>query len=207
MSGLELEPLGREIVHPVTGEILDLENESVEGLAERVVDLQDYRERIGNFDRALNDALLERLDADASWTMRVGDPTGDRQFEIKAASPSAGTELYPPDALERELRVLVERGIISELAASKALKRQVIATLTVPLDLDLKDVAKAIDGNTYEYDGRDLEFVSCDQRQVSVVSGINALRKSPVIAEALDAAMVVQSPPTRRVKVTVRNRL
>jgi hypothetical protein len=206
MTGQELEPLTRDVIHPVTGEILDLAQESVEGLAGRVVDLQETREALAVFDRALSDALLDHLDRGANWTLRVGEPTDDRQIEIKAASPSAGTEAYPPDALERELRTLVDRGTISEQAAGKALKRQVVLTLDVPLSLVLSETAKGLAEISIEHCGEEMSVVNVDQRQVSVVSGINALRKFPVVAEALDAAMVVQSPPARRVRVTVKTR-
>ena len=90
MSGLDLEPLGREIVHPVTGELLDLHSESLEQLADRDRELQAHRGRLDEFAEALSNALLAHLDGAAEWTQRVGDPTGEFQYENKAASPTAG---------------------------------------------------------------------------------------------------------------------
>ena len=207
MTGLELEPIGREVVHPLTGEILDLASESVEGLAERVVDLQEHRERVGDFDQALSDALLAHLDRSATWTQRVGDPTGERQLEIKAASPSAGTESYPPDALGVALDEMTAADLISETAASNALQRRLVLELGIPWAANPSEMAKAVkDAVGIQVAGVDVTVVKAEPVSRVSAAGVKALRKIPGVGAVLDGVLVTQDPPKRRVKVTVRTR-
>jgi hypothetical protein len=207
MTGLELEPLGREIVHPVTGEILDLSSESVERLAELTVDLQKDRENIAAFDQALSDALLAHLDRSALWTQRVGDPTGDVQYELKAPSPTAGTESYRLDLLHDALSLLIDAGVISETAASGAMQRRLVLELDVPWRADLPNMAAAVkDAIGITVADIEVKVARAEPSCQPSVAGIKALRKIPGAGAALDEALVAQDPPRRRVKVTVKTR-
>lgn len=207
MTGLELEPIGRDVVHPLTGEILDLASESVRDLAERVVDLQEHRQRIGDFDQALSDALLDHLDRSAQWTQRVGDLMAGRQLEIKAPSPSAGTESYPPDALVVALDELTGANLISEDAASKALQRRLVLELDIPWAADPSEMAKAVkDAAGIQVAGVDVTVVKAEPVSRVSAAGVKALRKIPGVGVVLDGALVTQDPPKRRVKVTVKTK-
>ena len=208
MSGLDLEPLGREIVHPVTGELLDLSSESLEQLADRDRELQAHRGRLDEFAEALSDALLAHLDSAAEWTQRVGDPTGGFQYEIKAASPTAGTEGYLEDVLEEKLQALIAAETVKPSAASKALKRHLLLTLAVPWTADLEDLARAVGDPeaVIEVNGVTVEVVKAEASRRTVAAGINALRKVPGTSEALDAAKVYRPAPPRKARVTVKMR-
>jgi hypothetical protein len=204
---LDLEPLGREIVHPVTGEILNLSGESIERLAELTVDLQKDRESIAAFDQALSDALLAHLDRSALWTQRVGEPTDDVQYELKAPSPTAGTESYPPDRLGSALDDLVGADVISEDAASNALQRRLLLELEVPWGANLSEMAKAVkDAIGITVADVDVKVARAEPSCRPSASGIKALRKIPGAVATLDEALVTQDPPKRRVKVTVKTK-
>jgi hypothetical protein len=208
MSSLELEPVGREVVHPVTGELLDLASESVERLAELTVDLQADRTNLNAFELAVSDALVDRLDRSAQWTLRVGDPTGDRQYEVKAPSPTAGTTAYLDDVLESELQTLVIAGTITPDAASNACKRHLVLTLAAPWGVRLQDLADSVTApeTVIEIGGVTVDVVKADASVKAATAGINALRKVPGTSDALDAATTSQPAPPRRARVTVKGR-
>jgi hypothetical protein len=202
---LDLEPIGREIVHPITGELLDLSSLTFEHLAHLGRDMQVYRERVTEFEEALSDALLAHLDASAEWTQRVGSPTDEVQLEIKAPSPEAGTEAYLEDVLEEKLHALIMAETITPSAASKACKRQLMLTLGVPWDANLQDLAGTVKDPqaVIQIAGVRVDVVKADASVRAVAAGIKALRKIPGTADALDAAKVYHAPPSRKARVTV----
>jgi hypothetical protein len=205
---LDLEPIGREIFHPFTGELLDLSSMTLEHLAHLSRDMQAYREQITEFEEALSDALLAHLDASAEWTQRVGSPTDEVQLEIKAPSPAAGTEGYLEDVLEGKLQTLVGAETITPSAASKACKRQLVLTLGVPWDANLQDLAETVKDPeaVIQIAGVRVDVVKADASVKYATAGINALRKVPGTAEALDAAKVDKPAPPRKARVTVKGR-
>lgn len=191
---------GQALMHPVTGEVIDLRHASLAQIAEMAVETQDIGARLRDFQQELNDALLDHLDQNAMWTMRVGD------IEITAKSPSAGTTVYPSGDLERELTALVERGTITLDAAGKALKRQVTLTLDIPLHLPLKETADGLSRITVSLGENELPIAKVDYDARSVDSGIKALRKVPGTAAALDRAMATKPVGERRAKVVVKEK-
>ncbi len=202
--GVELQHRDSQVVHPVTGELLNLDGESPLGLALLASEAQDYRAALADFERALGDRLLEHLDASAKWTMRVGEPTDDVQFEITAPSPTAGTESYPVDTLETQLRLLIDNRTITPDAASGACKRHLVLTLEVPWGVDVHALAENAKGVRFHIAGSDVAVLKADVALKAVAAGITALRKVPGTANALDAARRITPAGVRKVKVTMK---
>lgn len=190
------------VVDRTTGEVLDLADASDEQLARFCTNAQDLREELADAEAQVHRELVARLDRNASWTLRVGDPTGEAQWEITAPSPSAGTESYPPVDLERELRALVERGTITSDAARTALKRTVTLVVAPEWDADLDDLVDIV--NTSEdvrIAGVPVTIVSAAADRKSVAAGVKALRKVPGTGAALDRAKLPLPGNSRRPKV------
>jgi hypothetical protein len=200
----ELAPATPTVLDRVTGELLAVRDANTETLAAFMVHQQQLRGELADAEAIVNNALLERLDRGAVWTVRVGDPT-TLQYELSAPSPTAGTDSYPPDALETELRALVERGTITPHAAGKALKRQVTLVLDVPLNLPLKETAEGLKRVTISLGENVLPVVKVDYAASAVKAGIAALRKVSGTVAALDRTKVTATP-SRRVKVVVKER-
>jgi hypothetical protein len=200
----EIATTSRDLVDWSNGEVVNLDDASTERLAELVTNLQEVRQALGETEQAVSAELVARCDAEASWTLRVGDPKDGRQWEIKTASPTAGTAVYPPDMLETELRALVARGTITADAAAKALRRQVTLTLDIPLDLPLKETAEGL-GQITIFHGEDaLPIAKSDSSMAAVAAGINALRKVPGTVAGLERAKRVEPVGARRAKVTLK---
>lgn len=70
--------------------------------------------------RALGNELIERMDRQASWTMR------EPGVEVKAPSPAAGTVTWAGEKLEEILGVLVEEGVIDREAKVRAVWPEVV---------------------------------------------------------------------------------
>jgi hypothetical protein len=192
-----------EIADP-NGEVIDVAAASTERLGLFCADLADHRERLADAERLVSEELVARLDRQALWTLRVGDPTGPRQFEIKAPSPDAGTEAYDPRLLEVELKTLLERNIIVEEAARAALERTLTITVAVPLDADLDAMEKAVrNAAGIEVAGVAVEPKSAVAGRSPKLGAISKLRKVAGTGAALDRAKLVPSPPARRAKVSV----
>jgi hypothetical protein len=191
-------------IHPITGEIWALAETPLPDLATFMVELQGHRDKLRAWEDRINGHLLAYLDAGASWTVRVGDPH-TVQYELTAPSPTAGVDVYPPDALETELRALVERGTITPDAAGKALKRQVTLVLDIPLNLPLKETADGLKRITISLGENELPVVKMDYAASAVKAGIAALRKVKGAVAGLDRAKTT-STPSRRVKVTEKTR-
>jgi hypothetical protein len=203
----ELATRAVEVTHPVTGEVLNLAEESLEQLAEMIVDLQEHRVRLADFERAVSDVMVAYLDRSALWTMRVGDPTGARQLEIKAPSPEAGQAAYPVDALVPMLKSLIADGVISPDAASKACARQLTLSLEVPWDADLTELADTVKGAVgIQIAGVAVDVVAASPVEKPIQAGIKALRKIPGAVDELDRVKVTldQGPRRATVKVKVR---
>lgn len=185
-----------------TGEIVALKDASVEALAAYMTELRLVREQQAEAESQISDELCRRLDRSACWTQHVQGPNGE-VWEIKAPSPTAGTEAYPPERLEEELRALVETGVINEEAANSALRRTVALEIGLPWDADPQVVADALrDAVRIEIAGHEVQVLSAAPMRKTVASGITKLRKIPGTQEALDRACVTTDPPKRRVKVT-----
>jgi hypothetical protein len=194
---------GKEVADPGplvpdfrTGEVLSLRDSSTEELAVYVDALQQLHVEMGHAERAVSEELLARLDRDANWTWRGGG------FEVTAPSPEAGTTTYLADALEGELRALIERGTISELAASKACQRHLALELEVPWSADHRALAQKVKKAVgIQVGGVDVQVRLAEARTKVAKAGITALRKISGTGAALDRAMSKQDAPTRKARV------
>jgi hypothetical protein len=198
---------GTELFVPTTGEIVDLRTAPTEELAAVDAGLQDTQVQIGEAKGAISDELVARLDRSAAWTLLVGDPTGDRQFEIKAPSPAAGADVYAPDLLREALNELVDADTISEEAAAKALQRRLVLELSVPWDADLSALAETVkDAVGIQIAGVEVDVVHSASAARVVAAGVKALQKIPGMSGVLSRARVDQPPAARRATVKVKVR-
>lgn len=204
---VDLVPRTAQVAHPVTGELLSLAEESLEQLAVIVVGLQEHRARVADFERDVNEVMVAHLDRAASWTVRVGDPRGERQFEIKAPSPEAGQAVYPVDELVPALKALIAADAITPEAASKACGRQLTLSLAVPWDADLDELAETVKGAIgIQIAGVEVDVAAATPVVKPLQVGIKALCKIPGVAKKLDEVKVTpeQGPRRATVKVKVR---
>lgn len=196
------------ILDRMHGEIVDVKDATTERLAQAVSNMQELRRDLAEEERIISDELLNRLDREARWTISVGDPRDGRVWVIKAPSPDAGTTIYPPDALEHELRELVNRRTITADAAASALKRTVTIELDVPLSLTmpLADVARELKELTIKGpEDVDLTVARTDYARKSVDGGIKKLAKVPGTGAALArAAQTVE--PARKATVKLEEK-
>lgn len=181
------------------GEILDLRAASTERLAQCIDEMNELRARLRDVEEIVARELLNRMDRQALWTVRVGD------YEIKAASPNVGCEVYPERELEEALVELVDAQVISPEAASMALKRTVEASFLVPWDADVREVAsRLVEAASVEIAGRRVAVLRAEPEWRVAKQGIVKLRKVPGARERIDGARRIVDPPQRRVKVSVR---
>jgi hypothetical protein len=81
------------------------------------------------------------------------------------------------------------------------MKRQVTVKIDVPITVDLQAVREALTGREVKHGETLLPVAAVSSHAEKTVSGINALRKNPAAAEAIDA-VAVKVAPERRAKVT-----
>jgi hypothetical protein len=195
------------VLNPVTGELLDLQSTATESLAQALYALDEYRQGMMDFQQAVEDVLIERMDRQALWTLRVNDPRTGHQYEIRTASPTAGTHEYIPDALEHELRELIEEGTLNSAGASGALKRTLSVEFAVPWDADPSTLATTLkEAKGIQIAGVEVRVVKAMGYRIPVAAGIAKLRKIPGTGEALDRAVQHVQPPRRRAKVTLKGK-
>lgn len=103
------------VVHPLTGETLDLQTAPDENLARFLADVRDYESRLKEAKAIVSREALRRMDAGASWTLRAGD------YTLKGSSP-APSEEWDEIALLSDLHQLVDEGVITEDAAGAAVE-------------------------------------------------------------------------------------
>lgn len=102
------------VVHPATGEILELDA-STEMLARWLTEARELDERMREEKRRVVQELLARMDRDAQYTVRAGD------MEIKGDGPAPPTE-YDAEPLRRELEEFVDAEVISQDALDRAVE-------------------------------------------------------------------------------------
>lgn len=195
------------VIDRKTGEVLDVAQASDEQLAEFCTNLQDLRGELADAEGLVHRELVARLDRNASWTLRVGDPAGEAQWEITAPSPAAGTESYPVDLLEPELRALVERGTITVDAAQGALQRTLTITVAPEWETDLDrllEIIKASDD--VRIAGEPVTILAGNADRRSRAAGIKSLRKVPGTGAALDRARLTTPVGQRKPKVKLITR-
>lgn len=190
-----------EVVDRRTGEVLDVRAAKTVQLAEWTTNLRDLLAELAEAAEVVSDELVRRLDRSAEWTIRVGEPT-DRQWEITAPSPTAGTDVYDDRVLENELKALVARDTIDTNGAAGALRRSLTIVLTLPLELDLHEAEAAAQLMTFSVDDVATPLVKAEATRSVVLAGVNKLRKVPGTGAALDRAKLEPPKPKRRAKVT-----
>ena len=194
------------VAHPWTSEPLALADASTAQLAEALDEGKRAHERIRELEAQISSEIRGRLDRSAAWTQHVGDPD-DQQWTVECPSPTAGTEVYPPDALRTALVDAVDAGGIGEDAASKALARRLVLELAVPWDADLQELALHVKGAVgIQIAGFEVDVVKAEPVSRSVAAGIKALRKLEPTHQYLDDAVVKQPVGERRVRVTLKTR-
>lgn len=191
------------LVVPHTGEVIDLREAPTEMLAAVALEAQRTKREWSEFETMISEEVIRRLDADAVWTMRL--EINGEQVEIKAPSPTAGTEVYPEDSLEAELQGLVDDRIVSPEAASRALHRRIVLELGVPWESDPRELARNVsEALSIEVAGVQVKVERSEARLTPVVSAINALRKIEATREALDRAKRIDEPLRRKATVKVK---
>lgn len=186
------------IPHPTTGEAIDLATAT----DEQIVAAVESAERIVTDLRSLRETaaveLTRRLDKSGSWTRRV--EVDGIVYEIKASSPTAGTESYPADELAPVLLALIEDDVIDGDAASAALEYVVTVKLTATSKSEADEIVAQARA--------DARVASVDAIPKVKKSGITALTKIPGAAERVEAVKRVDEPaPAERrpAKVSVKS--
>lgn len=95
---------GLELVHPATGEVLDIKAATTTELAAGIESLADLFANLGDFRQAIIDELAGRLDSANARKERVGP------YELETNPPT--TENYDAGILEAELTALVEAKVL-----------------------------------------------------------------------------------------------
>lgn len=106
------------VVQPMTGEVVDLINDPTDVLAERYREASNFvSEGARPFQRAVADALLNRMDHERTYTVRAG------RWMVEGDSPNR-VEVDDVDALYEELCALAASGAVSVEAVEKAFKTE-----------------------------------------------------------------------------------
>lgn len=103
------------IVHPFTGEQLELHDAGIDDLARLMDDLKDYKSRLQETQSLVSREVLRRQDQQASWTTRAGG------FILKGSSPAPAEE-YDALELRSELLGLVDEGALGIAAVDAAIE-------------------------------------------------------------------------------------
>ena len=194
------EPSTELVIPDEHGELAPVKAASTERVAAFVDSVAERRVQLAEWESVANDELLTRMDFEAATTLHVGG------FELKTPSATAGTTAYDPVALDEQLGSLVGCMLISPLAASVALKRQLTLNLEVSWDTTPDELAAEVErAVAIHIAGHEVKVLSVSGSLTPVLAGINRLRKLG-LGEDLDAALVPTPAPRRRVKVTRKGR-
>jgi|tagenome__1003787_1003787.scaffolds.fasta_scaffold20860149_2 hypothetical protein len=108
---------GPEIVHPATGEVLDLAEATTTDLADWRIGLIDLRRALDSLASDLDQEIANRLDYEGKRSARIG------AFDIAVDAPTVvAFDVYQ---LGIELEALVQDGRISRAVAERAIKTEV----------------------------------------------------------------------------------
>jgi hypothetical protein len=102
------------VVHPATGELLDL-SAPTEDLARWLTEARELDEAMRTEKRRVVAELLDRMDRDASYTIRVGS------LELKGDGPEPPT-VYDGESLRHALQAYVDAEVISPEALDRAVE-------------------------------------------------------------------------------------
>lgn len=103
-----------ELVHPSSGEVVDLKAASTDELAVQFDRLLELRARLDEFGQAIVNEVAERMDRRGERKTLLGD------VELEVNAPSS--EEYLLDVLRGELEALVAAGAIDEELVAKVIR-------------------------------------------------------------------------------------
>lgn len=153
----------------------------------------------------VSDELVRRLDRAGSWTWR------ENGWEVKSASPEAGTTRYHTGLLRDALAQLVADGVISPEGARSAVDIDV-ATVAVPYEL-LRRLLRIMGASVVEGDVTRQEWTSAFAEIEELLAdepapshyqrpaGIRNLSKIPAARAAIEACRLPATPPPRAARV------
>lgn len=129
------------VVHPATGELLDLAGQPTDQLIDLVEGAREYQQQVGEFRSAVEQVIVERMDRELDRTAIVGG----HKLTVNAAT----RDEWDLDRLAAVLADLVNRSVISEKAARKVIetpppKPQPAVLRKAALNLLVKDVVPAV---------------------------------------------------------------
>lgn len=121
LTGEALEPAAPaphpSAIHPRTGELIDLVDGTTDQLAELRDALVEHEGEVRIVKRAIDATLVARLDAENVRSATVG--------RWKLTAPSALKTSWQGAELHKRLRALVREGVLTDLAVSRAVRREV----------------------------------------------------------------------------------
>jgi hypothetical protein len=190
-----------EVLNRKSGELLDVSGAPTDHLVAFLTDTEEVRQQITDAEAIVHSEIVGRMDRAGTWTHRVRLDS-EIEYEISAPSPEAGTTAHDPAKLEEELAALIERGVIEDVAAAKALKRTATVTVRVPIGVSLEEGERGLRKALGESDL--IESVSSSRSVVQ--AGINALAKIRGTKAALERATTRREPPRRRVRLKIKTK-
>lgn len=143
------------------------------------------------------DELIARMDRNGKWTLHT------TSYEVKSASPEAGSVAYDIDRLCGVLDGLAASGVISYEGSAAAVET-IQPTVAVSY-LFLRDVLRALDGvepsdQVYE-EIRGLLLGESDPVYKIKPAGVKALLKVPAARSAIESCQVTVEAPRRTARV------
>ncbi len=120
------------VVHPGTGELINLRDAATDDLGRFLDEVRDYESRLREAKGLVTTEVVRRMDLEGQWTMRAGG------FVLSAPSPAPAEE-FDGKGLYSDLAALVFQGTITQDAAERAVK---ITTTYTPSAMGIKALRK-----------------------------------------------------------------
>lgn len=105
------------LVHPDTGEALSLADASISDLARWTEAVREWEWNARDAKKHVSAECHRRMDFEGCWTLR------DEGYEVKGQGP--GKVTFDAEALREDLQKLVQREVISQGAADKAVRPEI----------------------------------------------------------------------------------
>lgn len=178
--------------------IVDVRLADMDELAGFIDDVRELKAIAVEASNLASDETIRRLDRNGKWTWR------DDRFEVKAASPEAGTTVYDTSMLREALTILVSTDVISAEGAIAALE-PIKPTAPVPygvlreLHEHLVDEFEVSESLLAEVEALLLAEPNVTYKQHP--AGIKALLKIPAAKGPIEACRELVDAPRRTAKV------
>lgn len=104
------------VMNPATGELVDLADPT-DVLARQRADIREVESQLQEFKRILDREIIDRMDADATWTLRVDG------LKVEAPSPAPAEE-FDAEALWNGLHSIARDVPLSEAAIHAAVTEE-----------------------------------------------------------------------------------